>query len=484
MGNQFRFCRSSVRRWSSALIALIVLVAAPASAQQTGSGVLPGSQPLSSGGAFTSPLLAPDGTASAPPYAFSGETTTGLYRGTNLVALSLQGTARLGVISGDVVIHSGSQLAWSSSAFSGAIDTILLRDAANTPAWRNGTNAQTLRIYNTFTDASNYERVNFSWASNQFNLLVGAAGTGQSRSIAVGTDTTSSGSLTFQTAGTNRWQVSGATGHFLAQSDNTNDIGASGANRPRALYLAGQATIGGDVVASGFLTTSSGVKGPGTVATAGDIRLQNSNSIQFSDSGAAARILIGTGGTSNNETLLGNSAYPTRARTSMATPGSLGNGDVWVESNTGAITGASGALKAQLNGATVFVAPSIRATGRATAQTAANASVATFTVGSADASFEVSANVLVTTATTHTFTVECAYTDEGNTARVLTMPFTLVAGSAIVTSVANANGAVPYIGINMHIRAKASTAITIRTQAAGTYTTVTYNVEGLITQVS
>jgi hypothetical protein len=124
------------------------------------------------------------------------------------------------------------------------------------------------------------------------------------------------------------------------------------------------------------------------------------------------------------------------------------------------------------------------AAGRATAQTAANASVSTFTVGAADGTFEVSANVLVTTATTHTFTVECAYTDEGNTARTLTLPFTLVAGSAIVTSVANANGTVPYMGITMHIRAKAATAITIRTQAAGTYTTVTYNVEGLIRQIS
>jgi hypothetical protein len=122
--------------------------------------------------------------------------------------------------------------------------------------------------------------------------------------------------------------------------------------------------------------------------------------------------------------------------------------------------------------------------GRATAQSAANASVSTFTVGAADGTFEVSANVLVTTATTHTFTVECAYTDEGNTARTLTLPFTLVAGSAIVTSVANANGAVPYMGLTMHLRAKASTTITVRTQAAGTYTTVTYNVEGLIRQIS
>src|SRR5882672_10454126 len=39
----------------------------------------------------------------------------------------------------------------------GAEDTYLTRDAANTLAQRNGVNAQTFRIYNTFTDASNYE---------------------------------------------------------------------------------------------------------------------------------------------------------------------------------------------------------------------------------------------------------------------------------------------------------------------------------------
>ncbi len=108
--------------------------------------------------------------------------------------------------------------------------------------------------------------------------------------------------------------------------------------------------------------------------------------------------------------------------------------------------------------------------------------IGSFTVGAADASFAVSANILVTTATTHAFTVTCAYTDEGNTARTLTLPFTLVAGTAIVTSVANANGTVPYMGITMHIRAKAATTITIAT--TGTFTTVTYNGEGHIVQKS
>lgn len=119
--------------------------------------------------------------------------------------------------------------------------------------------------------------------------------------------------------------------------------------------------------------------------------------------------------------------------------------------------------------------------GRFTAQTAAKATVATFTAPAADGTYEVSANVLVTTATTHTFTMQCVYTDEGNTSRTITMPFRLIGDTTALTSaIANGNGAVPYMGVPLHIRVKASTAITIQTQAAGTYTTVTYNVEGLI----
>jgi len=124
----------------------------------------------------------------------------------------------------------------------------------------------------------------------------------------------------------------------------------------------------------------------------------------------------------------------------------------------------------------------IVAAGRSAAATAAVASVATFTVGAADASFEVSANVLVTTATTHSFNVTCAYTDEGNTARTVTLNFSTVAGVISNTAISNVGGAVPYEGVPFHIRAKAATAITIAT--SGTFTTVTYNVEGIIKQMA
>jgi len=119
--------------------------------------------------------------------------------------------------------------------------------------------------------------------------------------------------------------------------------------------------------------------------------------------------------------------------------------------------------------------------GRATAQTALNNSVATYTLGATDASYEVSANVLVTTSSAENFTVTVSYTDEGNTARVLTLNFQTL-GAVIGTAINFANGAVPYEGLVAHIRCKASTSITVKT--TGTFTGATYNVEGIIKQTN
>lgn len=117
-------------------------------------------------------------------------------------------------------------------------------------------------------------------------------------------------------------------------------------------------------------------------------------------------------------------------------------------------------------------------TGRQTAQTAADTNVVTATVGSADASYMVSMNVLVTTATLHSFTGTVTYTDEGNTSRTVTLNFSTLAG-ALTPTIANAGGAAPYEGVPLHIRAKGGTTIVLAT--TGTFTTVTYNVEGAIT---
>jgi hypothetical protein len=78
-------------------------------------------------------------------------------------------------------------------------DAILTRDAANTLAQRNSTSAQILRVYNTYTDASNYERGKIAWASNVLQIGTEKAGTGTARSLELQTDGTTR--LTISTTG-------------------------------------------------------------------------------------------------------------------------------------------------------------------------------------------------------------------------------------------------------------------------------------------
>jgi len=117
--------------------------------------------------------------------------------------------------------------------------------------------------------------------------------------------------------------------------------------------------------------------------------------------------------------------------------------------------------------------------GRATGQTAANSSVATLTVGGADATYTVSGNILITTAGgSEAIQLFVDYTDEGNTSRSHPIPILRIASGTWLSATLGGSGAVPYPGDWLTIRCKASTAITIKT--TGTFTSTTYNVEGLI----
>jgi len=79
-------------------------------------------------------------------------------------------------------IHLGGQgLGWGT--FGLAPDLILARDDAAVLAQRNGANAQTFRLYNTYTNASNYERMKFGWNTNVFEIKPENAGTGSARVV-------------------------------------------------------------------------------------------------------------------------------------------------------------------------------------------------------------------------------------------------------------------------------------------------------------
>ena len=83
----------------------------------------------------------------------------------------------------------GTNLSWGVNYYTP--DVTLSRDAANTLALRRGVNAQTFRVYNTFTDASNYERGKLEWSSNVFRIGTERAGTGVARALELQTNGTS-----------------------------------------------------------------------------------------------------------------------------------------------------------------------------------------------------------------------------------------------------------------------------------------------------
>jgi hypothetical protein len=75
-------------------------------------------------------------------------------------------------------LSSNSAISWGNSPTVGTLDLTLVRDAADTLAQRRTTNAQTSRIYGTYTDASNYVRASLSSTSTAVTLAAETAGTG------------------------------------------------------------------------------------------------------------------------------------------------------------------------------------------------------------------------------------------------------------------------------------------------------------------
>ena len=78
-------------------------------------------------------------------------------------------------------------IGWTNSGVSnlGTLDTYFTRDAAGEVAIQRLANAQGLRVYNTYTDASNYERGVFDWQANSNVLTIGTQnlGTGSVRNL-------------------------------------------------------------------------------------------------------------------------------------------------------------------------------------------------------------------------------------------------------------------------------------------------------------
>jgi hypothetical protein len=160
-------------------------------------------------GSFSSVAVG-DGSQSLPSFTFTSETNKGFWSsGVAQISVGTGGTERARFTPDSILqLNDAGYIGLGS-----ATDVRIIRDAANTPAIRNSTNAQVLNIYNTFTDASNYERLAVGFASNIAVIGPSALGTGTNRSMrfqvngAVPT-------ILFNIAGTDVWNISNA-GNFV-----------------------------------------------------------------------------------------------------------------------------------------------------------------------------------------------------------------------------------------------------------------------------
>ena len=138
-------------------------------------------------------FAAPQSIFSADAFGFGNSKGSGLY---GLYSSGQLGTRIgikffLGEKNNALEVGATVGIGWSATPGSGYTagtksgDLYLERDAANTLAQRNGTNAQTFNLYNTYTDGSNYERGFMRWNSNVLEIGVGYLGTGSNKNIRI-----------------------------------------------------------------------------------------------------------------------------------------------------------------------------------------------------------------------------------------------------------------------------------------------------------
>lgn len=150
------------------------------------------------------------------------------------------------VTGGEFNLVGNAILTWgnTNNTFTGyTADTILRRDAANTLALRNSTNAQAFNIYNTYTDASNYERGFVKWNTNVLKIGTEKAGTGTARA------------LEFQTDGTTRLTISAAGDVTVAGLMNISSSGIRASSTGYGLFWSNSTTFNNR--ADGVLTISN-----------------------------------------------------------------------------------------------------------------------------------------------------------------------------------------------------------------------------------
>ena len=130
-------------------------------------------------------------------------------------------------------VHPAFAFAWANNNATPTVtyDLFVRRDAANTLALRNGTNAQRFNVYNTYTSSTNYETFKIDWITTANTCLIGTekgSGGGTARELALQTD------------GTTRWVVA-SDGPRLRAPVSSGDASVGHLESNNDLYLGASA---------------------------------------------------------------------------------------------------------------------------------------------------------------------------------------------------------------------------------------------------
>ena len=125
-----------------------------------------------------------EGSYSNMSLRFGYSSTNGIYGTSSTISFQLGSSVPVQITSTNGL---SSEIALCLSAGGSSPDIFLRRDAANTLAQRNGVNAQAFNLYNTYTDASNYERGFMKFASNFLQIGTEKLGTGATRGMELST---------------------------------------------------------------------------------------------------------------------------------------------------------------------------------------------------------------------------------------------------------------------------------------------------------
>lgn len=198
-----------------------------------------------------------EGSETAPNLSFIGDDDTGFWNyGSGSMLYIFNGSRGFDFSGSSFGLRSDGDIEFSTSSnpISGGGGKIT-SDGAHTIALRSTTNPQNLNVYNTFTDASNYERGFVRWDTNRYEIGTEKAGTGTARD------------MLFMRNGEDKLRI-GDTAittvvDILPISDDTKDLGSSGSSW-KDVYIDGQIINGGSAPAVSSCGTTPSITGGDT----------------------------------------------------------------------------------------------------------------------------------------------------------------------------------------------------------------------------